>query len=94
MRIPRLPDSVRSLPNPQKRVNALQSIVNQALHARNICPRGQYNAGPTTFRVGVYLRGSTYVVESNFSNYDRRTGESTSETYLENIALEAIANVR
>jgi hypothetical protein len=91
MRIPRLPDSVKALPSGE-RVARLQEIVNAELHRQNICPVGEYVAGPRTNRVGVHRRNGAYYAESNFSNYNRQTGESTPETHLEEIALEAIGN--
>lgn len=93
MRIARLPESVKQLPATE-RIAALQAIVNEALHRRNICPRGQYVAGPSASRVAVVKKNRAYFAESNFSNYNRQTGESVPETYLEKIAVEAVASAR
>lgn len=89
MRIPKLPQSIKNLPFNERQA-ALQQLVNAELHRQNICPHGQYTAGPTAQRVGVYHRNRGWYVVSNFSNYNRTTGENVPETYLEPIALAAI----
>jgi hypothetical protein len=74
-----IPESVKQLPF-QERQQALQDIVNAELHRQNICPMGEFVAGPRAPRVGVYRAKRRWYVSASFDN----------EEQLERIAIDAI----
>ena len=89
MRIPSLPECVKALPF-KRRQKAMQKAVNAELHSRSICPIMQYNAGPSEPTVGVYrdTKGHFWYTTANGEQNEDR------ERFLEEIAVEAIGNMR
>lgn len=82
MKLQRLPDCVRALPNVEARQKAMQASINSALHRQNICPIGQHMSGHRSNRVGVYRSRRHWYIEANFDEQGSRN--------FENIALAAV----
>lgn len=70
MRLERIPYHIKKTPW-KERKESLQGAVNEILNKRNICPVGEYVAGPRTFIIHVAHQHGHWHIFNNWNEDER-----------------------